>query len=397
MATNLKSLTLNQNIITKALFNMIISQHIFDGKVASTGLADKFRVDGTLYGDTKLYYSFDIGSMQDWLNDKEAPSLLELNRNKSGYIQSVTMGVYKMAFITIDRYLSKQAFMGEGTFSQFTSFLTSSLRKIKKVYDRALINSKVGTLEPSTPRCDINIVSPKGATTEETNRLEAQTIAQKMAVLAVELADNNRDFNKLGYLRSYELSDLIAVWNVEKKSKVTQLDLPTIFHNEIDVSRGLTEVVLPQKWFGKAMSSDYTLAEEEETNKTNRVSVSGWYDLKTGTKATLKEVPDDNSVFLYAGDLIPWKGQTIHDNARDKDVTVAVTTFPKENGYVEDPTIAFVLLDKNSLPFMSGFEVGTEFYNPRSLTNTHFLIFGHNNLEFIEEYPRIRVRVTTAA
>ena len=72
-----KSITLNQNIITKALFNMIISQHIFDGKVASDELANKFRVDGTLYGDTKIYQSFDIGALQDWLNDREAPNLLE--------------------------------------------------------------------------------------------------------------------------------------------------------------------------------------------------------------------------------------------------------------------------------------------------------------------------------
>ena len=46
---------------------------------------------------------------------------------------------------------------------------------------------------------------------------------------------------------------------------------------------------------------------------------------------------------------------------------------------------------------MSGFETATEFWNSRSLTSTNYLIFGHNNLEFIEEYPRIKVRVKTAA
>ena len=124
MAFPITSVTLNQNTITRALFNMIISQEVFDSKVASTELADRFRVDGTLFGDTKLYHSFDIGSPEDWLNDAEAQDLLKLNRNKSGITQSITMGVYKMIYITTDQYLSKQAFMAEGTFAEYTSFLT---------------------------------------------------------------------------------------------------------------------------------------------------------------------------------------------------------------------------------------------------------------------------------
>ena len=67
MAFPVESITLNQNKITAALFNMIISQQVFDSGVASTELADRFRVDGTLFGDTKLYHSFDIGSPEDWL------------------------------------------------------------------------------------------------------------------------------------------------------------------------------------------------------------------------------------------------------------------------------------------------------------------------------------------
>ena len=222
------TITLNQNKITAALFNMIISQRVFDNKVASTTLADKFRVDGTLFGDTKLYHSFDIGSPEDWLDDAEAEDLLKLNRNKSGKTQSITMGVYKIISVTVDQYLSKQAFMLEGTFAEYTSFLTGSLRKIKRVYDRSLINNKIGTLSPSTSRCDISIVTPKGTTIEETNRLEAQTIASRVRILKADLEDNNRDFNSLGYLRSYDPNEFIAIWNVDFSSKITKLDLPTI-------------------------------------------------------------------------------------------------------------------------------------------------------------------------
>ena len=67
MAFPVTEVKLSQNTITQALFNMIISQQVFDSGVASTELADRFRVDGTLFGDTKLYHSFDIGSPEDCL------------------------------------------------------------------------------------------------------------------------------------------------------------------------------------------------------------------------------------------------------------------------------------------------------------------------------------------
>lgn len=388
------TITLNQNKITAALFNMIISQRVFDNKVASTTLADKFRVDGTLFGDTKLYHSFDIGSPEDWLDDAEAEDLLKLNRNKSGKTQSITMGVYKIISVTVDQYLSKQAFMLEGTFAEYTSFLTGSLRKIKRVYDRSLINNKIGTLSPSTSRCDISIVTPKGATIEETNRLEAQTIASRVRILKADLEDNNRDFNSLGYLRSYDPNEFIAIWNVDFSSKITKLDLPTIFHKDINEKGGFEEYELPSKWFGTPATSDLTLPSSKPATVTHRIAVSGWYDVVNNTEVTLVSKPTKDAVFLWAGDEVPYVGQSYKDSVRGVTVTVVSTKLPQEYCYVVDSTIAFMLVHKDSLPFMSGFETGTEFWNSRSLTTNHYLIFGHNNLEFIEEYPRIRVKVT---
>lgn len=387
---------LNQNIITAALFNMIISQQVFDSEVASTSLADRFKVDGTLFGDTKLYHSFDIGSPEDWLNDEEAPDLLKLVRNKSGKTQSITMGVYKIIAITTDQYLSKQAFMGNGTFAEYTSFLKGSLRKIKRVYDRSIINVHVGTLKPSTTRCDLQITTPKGATTEETNRLEAQTLASEIEILKADLEDNNRDFNALNYLRSYDVSDFIAIWNVRVHSRIRKIDLPTIFHKDINEGGGFTEYDLPEKWFGSVATSDLTLPTAAPATVTNRILENGWYDVSE-TEIALVAKPDNNSIYLWAGDAVPYKGQVYQDYVRGISVTVQSTTLPKEYYYVVDNSIAFMLVHKDALPYMSGFETATEFWNSRSLTSTNYLIFGHNNLEFIEEYPRIKVRVKTAA
>ena len=53
---------LNVNSVFSAIFNMIISQTVFADNIKGTAssLVDRARVDGTLYGDTKLYYSTDV-------------------------------------------------------------------------------------------------------------------------------------------------------------------------------------------------------------------------------------------------------------------------------------------------------------------------------------------------
>lgn len=53
--------TLTANEIYDTLANMIISQEVFADNIGKNQtLVDKARVDGTLYGDTKLYYATDV-------------------------------------------------------------------------------------------------------------------------------------------------------------------------------------------------------------------------------------------------------------------------------------------------------------------------------------------------
>ena len=176
-------------------------------------------------------------------------------------------------------------------------------------------------------------------------------------------------------------------------AKITKLDLPTIFHKDIDAKGGFKEYDLPEKWFGTPANAPYTLASSAETPVTKRILVSGWYDVVSNTNIEYVSKPNNNSVFLWAGDAVPYTGQVYVDEVRKVTVTVTSTSIPAEYHYTVDPTIAFLLVHASALPFMSGFETGTEFWNGRSLTNNNYLIFGHNNLEFLEEYPRIRVRV----
>ena len=80
--------TLTANEIFQTLANMIISQEVFaDNLGKHQTLVDKARVEGTLYGDTKLYYATDVLKSHDWLNDEEAPFLLALDRPQDPVVQ----------------------------------------------------------------------------------------------------------------------------------------------------------------------------------------------------------------------------------------------------------------------------------------------------------------------
>ena len=167
---------------------------------------------------------------------------------------------------------------------------------------------------------------------------------------------------------------------------------------DVEIHAILFEYDLPAKWFGVKGTVTLTLpssAQSNPDNVTHRILINGWYDV-SGASVQLVQKPSENAIFLWAGDSVPYTGQVYNDHVRKIDVTVASTTIPAEYYYKVDPTIAFVLIHKSALPFMSGFETGTEFFNGRSLTSTNYLIFGHNNLEFLEEYPRIRVRVVNS-
>ena len=88
--------TLNANEIFSSIFNLIISQQVFSNNIAEykSTLVDLSRVDGTLYGDTKLYYATDVLKSFPWTNDAEAQNLLKLHRPEDPECQAITGLLY---------------------------------------------------------------------------------------------------------------------------------------------------------------------------------------------------------------------------------------------------------------------------------------------------------------
>lgn len=390
--------TLNQNEIFAALYNMIISQQVFADNIYDTKstLADMSRVDGTLYGDTKLYYSTDVLKSFEWNNDKEAQDLLKLHRPEAPECQAITIDQFRMIPITVDNYLTKRAFSTEGTFSQFNSQMLGWMRDTKKVYDATMFNSFVGThqagladFDNDADRQNIKILlpaEPEGVddyNTEAYNRIVAQTIAARMADLIVDLEDVSRDYNDYGNLRSYNVNDLVFVWNAEWVNKIKKLDLPTIFHNDGLIDK-FAQHTLPARYFGKVLTTGTTPA----SNLDIRSLIEKDYNTKVVNGETVvmgqDEAGYDPKKHVFPGDLLP--GNTAYAPDTEGNPTV----------YQEDPYIVFKVYHKNSIPFMTAFETGTEFFNPRALTNTHYLIWGYNTLESLKNYPFITAKAAQA-
>lgn len=81
------------------------------------------------------------------------------------------------------------------------------------------------------------------------------------------------------------------------------------------------------------------------------------------------------TVHVFAGDLIPTGYEA-----------------PAGTSYTVDSKVLFKIMHRRSVPYMSAFEVGTSFFNPKSLTENHYLTWGHNTLEYLKNYPMITVK-----
>ena len=246
---------LRPNEIFGAIYNMIISQHVYADNIKGTNskLVDHFRVDGTLYGDTKLYYATDVLPSHEWLNDAEAGNLLKIHRPPAPKCQKITISNFRQIDLTVDNYLTKRAWGDEGAFTSFNSVMLGWIAETKRIYDSRLFNTYVGITETDKgSQLQEVTLSTITETGEAKARVEAQMIAQKIADIFAELEDTSRDYNDYGFMRSLNKEDLMIVWNTKWVNKITKLDLPTIFHNEDLISKFGEYTLLP-RFFGNAV------------------------------------------------------------------------------------------------------------------------------------------------
>lgn len=344
--------TLNTNAVFSALFNMIISQQVFSDNISGgAGLADEARVDGSLYGDSKLYYATDALKSYAWLGDLEAPNLLNTYRPAAPSCQAIVLNQFRQIPLTIDSYLSKNAWQSEGAFAQFTATITGWISDTKTIYDFTTYNAFLGTDSTSLNNQTRSIaLSSLTSTGEELDRQTASVIAEQLANIMDELCNNINRLNDYGYLRKYDKSRIKIVWNNIWVNKIEKRDLPTIFHKD-----GLFDKmsrVMDASYFG---------------------SINAGATAGDGSTVRSLIEQDIGSNHYFAGELI--------------DVS---DTAPAGTSYTTDADIICKILVELP-PLMSAFEVGTSFFNAKALLENRYLTWGHNTLEHFLNYPLITV------
>lgn len=321
--------------------------------------------------------------------------MLSLDRPADPSVQDITLDVFRQIRLTVDNYLSKRAWSNEGAFSSFQSVMLGWMRETKRVYDGTLYNCFIGATQTSEGKQVLSIdlgdtsghplYNLKGV---EKEQMEAMLIAQSLADLIVAMGDYSRDYNDYGYLRSYADESIKVVWNSKFVNKIRKIDLPTIFHKEGLVDK-FEEEVLPDRYFGVVITSsnissfsDATPAAGKPIDSDNGAYTPGVANANGCVRAMVeKDVTVSATAYhVFPGDEIP-AGATVK----------AGGDFELGEVYIEQADIICKVLVKYP-PMMSAFEVGTSFFNPRSLTENHYLTFGHNTLEYLKNYPFITVK-----
>lgn len=376
--------TLTANEIYNTLANMIISQQVFaDNLSKHQTLVDKARADGGLYGDTKLYYATDVLKSVAWGNDAEAANLLSLDRAQDPEVQAIKLDIFRQIRLTVDNYLTKRAFADEGTFASFNGVMLGWMQETKKVYDGTLYNVFIGTTETSTGKQIVNI------DIDADSNSAGENIAKAMADLFTDMADYNRSYNDYGFLRSYGDAEIKVIWNADYFNQVKKIDLPSIFHDDALQSTFAGDVLAP-RYFGTVIDGTNIATYSDSTPTTGKPidSDTGAYtpgaNHANGTlRAVIEKDVTVSSVdyHVFPGDEIP-AGATI---------AASGANFGYGEVYIEKSDVICKVLVKYP-PYMSAFETGTSFFNPRSLTENHYLTFGHNTLKYLKNYPFITVK-----
>lgn len=350
---------LNTNLVYAALYNMVISQECYGGNIKGTysQLVDRARIDVGLYGDQKWFYSTDaLASYKFNVDTEDQLNVLKTHRPKAPEVQNIVIDQFFQIALTLDEYLSKQAWGTEGAFSQFNSVMMGWIADTKRIIDSTTYNTFIGTNETDIGKQQrtINLVDGQN---------DALTVALDLANLLTEIKDVSRDFNDYGFIRSYDESDLIVVFNAQYWNSLKKVDMPVVFHNE-GLLDEFEKVNLPARYFGTIVGDEHTqMTISSEALQTYRTLVE------------MDVTRNGETIHLFPGDEV-----------------IAGEKAYEDELYMEDNTIAYKVMHKRSVPYMSAFTTSTTFKNAKNLSTNYYTTFGRNTLEHLMNFPFITAR-----
>lgn len=240
--------------------------------------ADQFKRDAGDYNTDHVFTDFDL--IPSYVFDPEDTNVLKPGYKVNPKQEFIRMGESRqISLYTPAEFLTKTAWMSEGSWSQFNSVVQKSLENSKKAYEFLMGSVAIGTMESTEGKQQIEITVPKindsdtYVEREAKARVKGQTIAKTLEITKADLHDLVRGYNDYGFAKSFRFEDMVPVYNVEAIADITKMDLPGLFHDNImDLSgRTMTQRFFGKPVSGKSVKADGTQLAGEETD----VTVSG--------------------------------------------------------------------------------------------------------------------------
>ena len=362
--------SLNSNEIYNALFNLrILFQKLAPQTVKRdeiVGLLDKAT---GMYGDTGVVQGMDIQGTYAFGMDAEAPKLLDINRNKTQKIEKFTIDKFRQTDVTNDAYISKRAFLDEGTFALFNGYIVGTLSKAMDAFESGMVKASLGTFSAAPASMNISITLPAIDGTEATERTRAALIKKAILDLKADMADNSRKYNGYGFYASYDWNDFTAAWSAQYINEINALSLYSAFNPKY-IEEATDGRIWTPKWFGNVLTSAGTTS-ASNTDIFSLVEVNS--DESTNFPLTSTQIA--GGVYrIFPGDLLPDSFNYGANEAYQMDPKVICKVFAPEYVY-----------------YMTGYQQGDSFYNPRSATTNHYLRKGFSDVIISKFRPFITI------
>lgn len=350
---------LNSNEIYNALFNLrILFQKLAPQTVKRDRIVSFVEKATGMYGDTGVLQGMDIQGTYDFGMDAEASKLLAINRNQSQKVEKFTIDKWRQTDVTNDAYISKRAFLDEGAFAAFNGYLVGTLSQAMDAFESGWVKTGLGTYVAPTAAMNINVELPAADGTEETARIRAAKIRKAILDLKADMADNQRKYNGYGFYSSYEWDDFTPIFSTKYSNETNALALYSTFNPEYikEASGGFQWT---PKWFGTVNGS---AGQTTAANKTVYSLVEQNSDGSTNFPLTEEQLRD--GVYrIFPGDLLPNSFNYKANESYTVNANVIVKIFAPEYVY-----------------YMTGYQQGESFYNPRSATTNHYLRKGYSDV-----------------
>ncbi|MDD3883257.1 MAG: hypothetical protein PHI27_13595 [Eubacteriales bacterium] len=362
---------LNTNEIYNALFNLrILFQKLAPQTVKRDEIVSLLDKATGMYGDTGVVQGMDIQGTYDFGMDAEAVNLLAINRNKTQKVEKFVINKWRQTDVTNDAYISKRAFLDEGTFAIFNGYIVGTLSQAMDAFESGFVKASVGTYTSPTTACTIEVTMPAQDGTEATERIRASKIKKAILDLKADMKDNQRKYNGYGFYSSYEWDEFTPVFSTNYMNEINALALYSTFNPEYIKQASGGRQWTP-KWFGDPVTANGTTG---ATNTTVYSLIEQNSDESTNFPLTATQIAAD--VYrIFPGDLLP-------------------DSFDYKTGeaYIVDSTVIAKVFAPEYVYYMTGYEQGESFYNPRSATTNHYLRKGFSDVQVSQFRPFITIK-----